>query len=325
MIKRELGKHFDASRREHMMGLVSLAAATAFGQTTIAHAQATNTSPLFFPGFTQSKVQANGITINTLKGGNGPPLLLLHGAPQSHISWRLVAGEFAKHYTVIVPDLRGYGDSSTPDGGENHVNYSKRTMAMDQVELMRHFGYERFDMVGHDRGGRVGHRLALDHPKALKKLVVVDIIPTHYLYTHVTKEFIQAYYHWFSYVRPSPIPENELLAQVEARRARATTDVQKEYLRVTSSRENIYGMCEDYRAGASIDLQHDAADLDKKIECPLQTLWAGRGPMGRIFDVLAIWKERGVNVIGKVLPGGHTLQEDVPAEFLAEVIPFLKA
>ena len=325
MNKKESSENFDPNRREYLMGLASLAAATALSHRPTANAQATTTSPLFFPDFTQSKVQANGVTINTLKGGNGPPLLLLHGAPQSHISWRLVASEFAKHYTVIVPDLRGYGDSSTPDGGENHVNYSKRTMAMDQIELMRHFGYERFDMIGHDRGGRVGHRLALDHPKALKKLVVVDIIPTHYLYTHVNKDFIQAYYHWFSYVRPSPIPEDELLAQVEARRARATTDVQKEYLRVTSTRENIHGMCEDYRAGASIDLQHDAADLNKRIQCPLLTLWAGRGPMGRIYDVLAIWKERGVNVSGKVLPGGHTLQEDVPQEFLAEVIPFLKA
>ena len=314
----------DQDRRTHLKSMLALAASAAVVQSDAAVAQQATESPQFFPGFTQSKVQANGVTINTLKAGNGPPLLLLHGAPQSHISWRLVAGELAKHYTVILTDLRGYGDSSAPDGGENHVNYSKRTMAQDQIDVMKHFGYDRFDLIGHDRGGRVGHRMALDHPKAVRKLVVVDIVPTYYLYTHVTKEFIQAYYHWFSYVRAAPAPENELLAQAEARRARATTDVQKEYLRVTSKPENIHGMCEDYRAGASIDLQHDAADINEKIQCPLQTLWAGRGPMGRIFDVLAIWKERGVDVVGKVLPGGHTLQEDVPQEFLAEVMPFLR-
>jgi haloacetate dehalogenase len=312
-------------RRTQLKGMLALATTAATASTEAVFAQQATESPLFFPGFTASKVNANGITINTLKAGNGPPLLLLHGAPQSHISWRLVAGELAKHFTVILTDLRGYGDSSAPDGGENHIGYSKRTMAQDNVEVMKHFGYEQFLLIGHDRGGRVGHRMALDHPKAVRKLVVVDIVPTYYLYTHVTKEFIQAYFHWFSYVRPAPIPENELAAQAEARRANATTDVQKEYLRVTSKPENIHGMCEDYRAGASIDLQHDAADLNKKIQCPLQTLWAGRGPMGRIYDVLAIWKERGVNVSGKVLPGGHTLQEDVPQEFLAEVIPFLKA
>jgi haloacetate dehalogenase len=270
-------------------------------------------------------VQVNGVAINALKGGSGPPLLLLHGAPQSHISWRLVAPELAKQYTVVLTDLRGYGDSSTPEGGENHINYSKRVMAQDQVDVMSHFGYKKFPVLGHDRGGRVAHRMALDHPAAITKLVLIDIVPTYYLYTHVTLEFIQAYYHWFAQVRPSPVAENELLAQVEARRARATSDVAKEYLRVTSSPENVHAMCEDYRAGASIDLQHDAADLDKKIQCPTMLLWAEKAPMGKIYDVLKIWKDRCVNVAGKSLPGGHTLQEDVPEQFLSEVQPFLKS
>ena len=259
-----------------------------------------------------------------MHAGSGPPLLLMHGAPQTHVSMRLIAPELAKDYTVIVPDLRGYGDSSKPPDGENHANYSKRAMALDQVEVMKSFGFDKFAVVGHDRGGRVGHRLALDHADKVTRLAVLDIVPTHYLYTHVTIEFIQAYFHWFNNVRPAPGPEDQLKAQYEAQKARATTEVQLEYLRANLDPANIHGMCEDYRASASIDLKHDEADLNKKIACPLMTLWGLKGPMGRIYDVLAIWKERGVNVTGKGLPGGHNLQEDVPAEVLAELRPFLK-
>jgi len=313
----------DIERRTHLKTFATLALAAPFTGLRLAEAQDADGAK-FFPGFAQSKVRVNGVTINTLKGGSGPPLLLLHGAPQSHISWRLVAPELAKHYTVIATDLRGYGDSSAPEGGENHENYSKRVMAQDQVDVMRHFGFEKFPVIGHDRGGRVAHRMALDHPKTVTKLAVIDIVPTYYLYTHVTIEFVQAYFHWFNYLRAAPGPENELLAQAEARRARATGDVQLEYLRVSSKPENVHGMCEDYRAGASIDLKHDAADLSKKIQCPLLVLWGEKAPMGKIYDVLKIWKERGVKVSGKSLPGGHTLQEDVPEQFLAETLAFLK-
>ena len=249
----------------------------------------------------------------------------MHGAPQTHVSMRLIAPELANDYTVIVPDLRGYGDSSKPADGENHVNYSKRAMALDQVEVMKSFGFDKFAVVGHDRGGRVGHRMALDHADKVTRLAVLDIIPTHYLYTHVTIDFIQSYFHWFNNVRPAPGPENDIKAQTEAQKARATNEVQVEYLRTSSLPENIHAMCEDYRAGASIDLKHDEADLAKKIACPVMTLWGLKGPMGRIYDVLAVWKERGVNVTGKGLPGGHNLQEDVPADVLAELRPFLKA
>ncbi len=279
----------------------------------------------FFPGFKAAQVTTSGAEINLVHAGSGPPLLLMHGAPQTHVSMRLIATELAKDYTVIVPDLRGYGESSKPPDGENHANYSKRAMALDQVEVMKSFGFDKFPVVGHDRGGRVGHRMALDHPEKVTKLAVLDIIPTYYLYTHVTIEFIQAYFHWFNYVRPAPGPENDLKAQYEAQKARATAENQIEYLRTSSLPENIHAMCEDYRAGASIDLKHDEADLNKKVACPLLTLWGLKGPMGRIYDVLAIWKERGVNVSGKGLPGGHNLQEDVPAEVLAELRPFLKA
>jgi len=278
----------------------------------------------FFPGFKAVRVKTSGAEINLVHAGSGPPLLLMHGAPQTHVSMRLIAPELARDYTVIVPDLRGYGDSSKPADGENHVNYSKRAMALDQVEVMKSFGFDKFAVVGHDRGGRVGHRMALDHADKVTRLAVLDIIPTHYLYTHVTIDFIQSYFHWFNNVRRAPGPENDIKTQTEAQKARATNEVQIEYLRTSSLPENIHAMCEDYRAGASIDLTHDEVDLSKKIACPVMTLWGLKGPMGRIYDVLAIWKERGVTVTGKGLPGGHNLQEDVPAEVLAELRPFLK-
>jgi haloacetate dehalogenase len=279
----------------------------------------------FFPGFKPFKLETTGATINGVVGGQGPPLLLLHGAPQTHISWRLVAPKLAEEHTVVIPDLRGYGDSSKPPDGESHGNYSKRVMALDQVEVMKHFGFDRFPVVGHDRGGRVAHRMALDHPEKLTRLAVLDIVPTYYLYTHVTIEFVQAYFHWFNYLRPAPGPENELKAAGEAQKARTTSEVQLEYLRTSADPANIHAMCEDYRAGASIDLKHDAADLDKKIACPLQVLWGERSPMGRIYDVLAIWRDRGTKVTGKALPGGHNLQEDVPEQVIAEVRALLKA
>ena len=278
----------------------------------------------FFPGFASARVKTSGAEINLVHAGSGPPLLLMHGAPQTHVSMRLLAADLVKDHTVIVPDLRGYGESSKPPDGENHVNYSKRAMALDQVEVMKSFGFDKFAVVGHDRGGRVAHRLALDHADKVTRVCVLDIIPTYYLYTHVTIDFIQAYFHWFNYVRAAPAPENDLVKQYEAQKARATSEIQREYLRTSSDPANIHAMCEDYRAGASIDLKHDEADLSQKVSCPLLTLWGLKGPMGRIYDVLAIWRERGINVNGKGLPGGHNLQEEIPAEVLAELRPFLR-
>ena len=317
------------NRREMLQIAAGLGAITAFGygRQGLSASQPANRPAdtlRFFPGFTSARVKTSGAEINLVHAGSGPPLLLMHGAPQTHVSMRLIATELAGDYTVIVPDLRGYGESSKPPDGDNHANYSKRAMALDQVEVMKSFGFDRFAVVGHDRGGRVGHRMALDHADKVTKLTVLDIIPTYYLYTHVTIDFIQAYFHWFNYVRPAPAPENDLKAQYEAQKARATTEPQIEYLRTSSLPENIHAMCEDYRAGASIDLKHDEADLNRKVACPLMTLWGLKGPMGRIYDVLSIWKERGVNVTGKGLPGGHNLQEDVPAEVLAELRLFLK-
>ena len=313
------------SRRELLALAASAAAWPALHRPVMAQTTTGPGSTLrFFPGFRSARVKTSGAEINLVHGGSGPPLLLMHGAPQTHVSMRLLAADLVKDHTVIVPDLRGYGESSKPPDGENHVNYSKRAMALDQVEVMKSFGFDQFAVVGHDRGGRVAHRLALDHAGTVTRVCVLDIIPTYYLYTHVTIEFIQAYFHWFNYVRAAPAPENDLLKQYEAQKARATSEIQLEYLRTSSDPANIHAMCEDYRAGASIDLKHDEADLSKKVSCPLLTLWGLKGPMGRIYDVLAIWKERGVHVTGKGLPGGHNLQEEIPAEVLGELRPFLK-
>ena len=314
--------------RRELMGMAAavplLSGATIRLKADASQSPAPGNTLKWFPGFQSKRVTTSGAEINLVHAGSGPPLLLMHGAPQTHVSMRLIAPELAKDYTVIVPDLRGYGDSSKPPDGEGHANYSKRAMALDQVEVMKSFGFDKFAVVGHDRGGRVGHRLALDHPDKVTKLAVLDIVPTHYLYTHVTIQFVQAYFHWFNYLRASPGPENDLKAQYEAQKARATSEVQLEYLRTSSDPANIHAMCEDYRAGASIDLEHDEADITKKIQCPLLTLWGLKGPMGRIFDVLSIWKTKGVNVSGKGLPGGHNLQEDVPQEVLAELRSLLK-
>jgi len=299
----------------------SAAGASAEGASSTAE----RSGPPLIPGFTPYDIETSGgVTIHAVKGGDGPPVLLLHGAPLTHYTWRDVAPRLAEDFTVVAADLRGYGDSSKPQGLPDHSNYSKRAMAQDQIEVMRHFGFERFALVGQDRGGRVGHRMVLDHPDAVTKAVFIDIVPTYYLYTHVTLDFVQAYYHWFSYLRRTPIPENELLEQNEARaRSGRLSPAMAEYMRTNSTFEGVHAMCEDYRAGASIDLEHDEADLDKRIQCPLHILWAQGGAMERLYDVLAIWKERGTNVTGRAMPGGHNMQEGAPDEVLAELRRFL--
>jgi haloacetate dehalogenase len=308
-------------------GAAALVGAKASAQS----AAAANEQPpcmRFFPsGFRNERIKTSGAEINAVIGGSGPPVLLFHGAPQSVVTWRLIAPDLAKDFTLVMCDLRGYGDSSKPEDQPKHASQSKRPMALDGVEVMEHLGYRQFLMVGHDRGGRVGRRMALDHPDRVQKLIVMDIVPAHYLYSHVTIDFVQAYFHWFNYLRPAPGPENELKAVNDAALVHATDDVQREYLRNMTNPLSIHAMCEDYRASASIDLELDAADIKagKKIQCPLLTLWAANGAMGRLYDVLAIWKEEGVNVTGKGLPGNHSLQESAPKETLAEIQQFLRA
>jgi len=288
--------------------------------------QPSDTTRFFPPGFKAMTVQTSGATINLVTGGSGPPLLLLHGAPMSHVTWRLMAPLLAEHYTIVAPDLRGYGDSSKPPDGENHSNYSKRAMALDNVEVMKYFGFDSFPVVGQDRGGRVAHRMALDHPDKVTRVAVLDIIPTHYHYSNVNLGFVQAYYHWFNYLRQAPGPENELQASNDAAAERAITDIQKEYSRIRRDPANIHGMCEDYRAAASIDLEYDKIDIQNKnrVRCPLLALWAERGAIGRLFDVGEAWKEYAVNVVSKGMQGGHNLQEDIPEEIFKELLPFLK-
>ncbi len=308
-------------------GAAAFVGANASAQTATAASEPAPFMRFFPSGFRNERIKTSGAEINTVIGGSGPPLLLFHGAPQSVITWRLIAPDLAKDFTLVMCDLRGYGDSSKPEDQPKHASQSKRPMALDGVEVMEHLGYRQFLMVGHDRGGRVGRRMALDHPDRVQKLVVMDIVPAHYLYSHVTIEFVQAYFHWFNYLRPAPGPENELKAMNDAMLARATNDVQREYLRNNTNPLTIHAMCEDYRASASIDLQIDAADIQagKKIQCPLLTLWAANGAMGKLYDVLAIWKDEGVNVAGKGLPGNHSLQESAPKETLAEIQQFLRA
>jgi haloacetate dehalogenase len=281
-----------------------------------------------YPGFRNERIATSGTEINLVTGGAGPPVLMLHGAPDSLITWHKIANDLARDYTIVLADLRGYGDSGKPDGGPDHAAYSKRPMALDGVEVMARLGFDRFSVVGHDRGGRVGRRMALDHPDKVAKLAVLDIVPEHYLYSHVTLDFVNGYWHWFSFLRPAPIPENEVQARFEAAAAQATDEIEREYARHRTDPEMIHAMCEDYRASASIDLKLDRADIaaGRKIACPLLALWAAKGLYPRLFDdVLGIWKEEGVEVSGRALAQAtHNLQESAPEETLAELRAFLK-
>ncbi|RXF73046.1 alpha/beta fold hydrolase [Hansschlegelia zhihuaiae] len=287
------------------------------------------------PGFRLVDVEVgDGITIRAATAGEGPPLLLLHGHPQTHVTWRKVAPALAERFTVVCPDLRGYGDSSKPKGDDRHETYSKRAMAADQVALMRALGHERFRMVGHDRGGRVGHRLALDHRQALEKLVVIDIAPTATMYARTDKDFASRYFWWFFLIQPPPLPERMILGDVEfflrehvERQNKvlgATEDAAfQEYLRCYRSPEGVHAVCEDYRAAATIDLEHDAADSDARIEAPLLALWGARGVVGRTYDVVETWVEKARDVRGLALDCGHSPQEETPDETLKALLNFL--
>ena len=317
-----------SSRRDLLGAGLALAAGALLASPRAAvAADASPVDARLLPGFKVERVKTSGAELHTVIGGSGPPLLLIHGAPLTHLSWFKVAPELAKQYTVVAADLRGYGDSSKPPDGEQHVNYSKRAMALDQVELMKHFGFERFAVVGHDRGGRVAHRLALDHPQAVTRMSVLDIVPTQYLYAHTTRAFVEAYFHWFLYIRPAPFPEDILNAQVQAGTFSrgGPAELREEYARVYRDPANVHGMCEDYRASAGIDITYDEADIKagNKVACPLHVLWASDGAMGRMYDVLGIWKDHGTKVTGKALTGGHNLQEANPAGVLGELLPFL--
>jgi haloacetate dehalogenase len=274
----------------------------------------TASSANFFPGFRRQTVLTSGTTINVVVGGNGPPVLLLHGYPQTHVEWRKIAPELAKNYTLVIPDLRGYGDSGKPLGGDKHVNYSKRALALDQVEVMEKLGFRQFAMVSHDRGARVGHRLALDYPDRLTKLVMMDICPAHFMYKTADRQFASAYFHWFFLILPAPFPETLIANNIDAflkvfmgpvMPKSIEPDAYAEYRRCFSDPATIHASCEDYRAAATIDLVHDDADMDRKISCPVLALWGANGLVGRKYDVLAVWRERATQVSGKALQSGH--------------------
>jgi haloacetate dehalogenase len=278
----------------------------------------------YFPGFKAMQQQTNGVTIHTLVGGTGPAVLLLHGAPLSHLAWAAVAVQLAQQFTVVAPDLRGYGWSSKPAGGDNHINYSKRTMAQDQANVMAMLGFQNFHVVGHDRGGRVGRRLTLDNPASVNSLTVLDIVPEHYLYSHVTREFVEAYFHWFLFLRPAPFPE-DIIARTGQYISGGSGDIGEAMKRVYQDPAAIHAMCEDYRASAGMDLTIDAADLQagKRIECPLNVLWGDNAAMGKQFDVLSIWQQEAAEAEGKAMPGGHNFLMENPQPTAIELLRFL--
>ena len=293
-------------------------------------------NPLF-PGFKSELIEVNGVKIMTRKGGSGQPLLLLHGHPQTHAIWHRVAQQLAKSHTVVMTDLRGYGDSSKPQGSHDHLNYSKRVMALDQIEVMRHFGYAQFDVLAHDRGARVAHRLALDHPKAVKRLVLLDIAPTLAMYEKTSNQFARSYWHWFFLIQPAPLPERlieadpaayvrDVLGRRSAGLAPFDPRALAEYVRCLELPGTAHGLCEDYRASASIDLVHDQLDIDKKnfLQQAVLVLWGEQGVVNQCFEPLKEWSKLAVNVKGHALPCGHYIPEEAPELLLNQVQSFLE-
>lgn len=291
------------------------------------------TDATLFPGFTARRIATREGDIALVVGGAGPPLLLLHGYPQTHVMWHRIAPALARDFTVVCPDLRGYGDSAKPDGGPDHVNYSKRAMARDQVEVMHTLGFSQFCIAGHDRGGRVAHRLALDHPRCVLRIAVLDISPTRIMFAKTDKAFATAYYHWFFLIQPFDLPERLIgadpayylrrkLGAWSGSSAHFDAAALAEYERCFNDPAMIHASCEDYRAAASIDLVHDAEDADRRIECPLLVLWGEKGVVQRLFDPIADWQTLAREVAGEALACGHFLAEEAPEQTLAALRQF---
>ena len=291
-----------------------------------------------FSDFEQKRIAVDSsdgpIEIACLVGGSGPALLLLHGFPQTKAIWHQVAPMLAKHYTVVAADLRGYGESSKPFSALDHSTYSKRSMAADQVALMKKLGHDQFFLLGHDRGGRVSHRLAMDHPECVKKLMVLDISPTLTMYDNTTMEFARGYWHWFFLIQPSPVPETLIGANPEfwlknhmGRHAGTgifSPERWAEYLAGVTDPLSLHAMCEDYRAAATIDLEHDRLDRNngKVLNGPLHVLWGQHGLVNQCFQPLEDWKLVSKVVTGKALPCGHYIPEELPELVAQEAMTF---
>ncbi|SDY88862.1 haloacetate dehalogenase [Amycolatopsis xylanica] len=286
--------------------------------------------------FTRRSVDADGVRINTVVGGEGPPVLLLHGYPQTHLIWHHVAPLLAAEHTVVLADLRGYGDSDKPPSGAEHAGYSKRVMALDMVRVMRAFGFDRFAVLGHDRGARVGHRLALDHPGAVTALAVLDVVPTLHAFQRADTHFGLGYYHWFFLAAGDGIPERLIgndpefwvRSRMEARHQGGVPfdpAALREYVRCFSDPAAIHASCEDYRAAASIDLEHDDADAAQGlvVTCPVLALWGRHSFVGRTYDVVNVWREYATDVQGYALPSDHYVPEEAPLELVSAFQAFL--
>ncbi|MBI3433827.1 MAG: alpha/beta hydrolase [Proteobacteria bacterium] len=289
-----------------------------------------------FEGFERKRVTVGGIDIACVMGGSGPPALLLHGFPQNLAMWARVAPQLARHFTVICADLRGYGDSAKPKCLPDRSNYAFRAFAADQVGLMRQLGFERFHLVGHDRGGRTGHRMALDHPQAVATLTVMDIVPTHAMFMRTNREVSGAYWHWYFLSQPEPFPErligNDpdffyetcLVGWGATRVADFDPEMIADYRRAWRDPGMIHGSCSDYRAAASIDLAHDATDIERKVACPTLVFYGSAGAMARLFDIPAQWRERCADVTVASLPGGHFFVDQFPDECARILHDFLR-
>jgi haloacetate dehalogenase len=288
-----------------------------------------------FTSFSSFDLSRDGVRLHGRVGGHGAPLLLLHGHPQTHVIWHRVAPALAEQYTVVLLDLRGCGDSDRPASDDGHVRYSKREMALDALAVMREHGFDRFSVLAHDRGARVAHRLAQDHPQAVERMMLLDIAPTLAMYEHTSEAFARAYWHWFFLIQPPPLPE-ALIASDPVRYVRSlmssryaglrsfAPEAMAEYERCAAIEGSAHSVCEDYRAAATIDLEHDRADVAaaRALTMPLRVLWGEHGVVGACFDVLALWRERAQDVSGGALPCGHYIPEEAPAPLLAEALSF---
>jgi haloacetate dehalogenase len=292
-------------------------------------------SDQIFPGFDKVDVETPRGMIRARIGGKGPPLLLLHGYPQTHVMWHKIAPLIATDFTLICADLPGYGDSFRPPISADHAAHSKRACALDLVEAMRALGYDRWFVGAHDRGARVGHRMALDHPDRVKRLAVLDIAPTREMYANTTDAFARAYWHWFFLINPAPFPERMILADANAYWIKKCgsgsaglgpfmPEALAEYLRCFRDPDVVAASCEDYRAAAGIDIRHDDEDGARKLACPLLAVWGAHGVIGRCFDAIALWRLRASDVRGHSLPGGHYLAEELPGEVAAAFTAFFQ-